>query len=62
MQGPPKAPVPQNQHVPGQPVGGPQGPPSSHYQPVSQGGPQPPQGPAPGSPQQQQTAELITFD
>jgi hypothetical protein len=43
-------------------VGGPQGPPSSLYQPVSQGGTQPPQGPAPGSPQQQQTAELITFD
>jgi hypothetical protein len=49
-------------------VVGPQGPPASHYQPggviVSQGATQPPQGPAPGSPQQQQqqTAELISFD
>jgi hypothetical protein len=45
-------------------MGVPQGLPPSHYQPggaiVSQGGAQPPQGPAPGSPQQ--TAELISFD
>lgn len=72
MQGPPnQAPVPQNQQVPGQSMGGAQGPPASHYQPGGaigpQGGTQPPQGPAPGSPQQQQpqqqqTAELISFD
>ncbi|GFG32819.1 hypothetical protein Cfor_06323 [Coptotermes formosanus] len=66
MQGPPsQAPVP------GQPMGGAQGPPASHYPSpggaiIPPGGNQPPQGPAPGSPQQQQqqqqTAELISFD
>lgn len=64
MQGPPsQAPVP------GQPMSGAQGPPAAHFPPggaiMPPGGTQPPQGPAPGSPQQQQqqqTAELISFD
>jgi len=50
-------------------MGGAQGPPAAHFLPggaiMPPGGTQPPQGPAPGSPQhqqQQQTAELISFD
>lgn len=73
MQGPPNpGTVPQNQPVPGQPMGGAQGPPAPQYPPgngmMAPGGPLPPQGPTPGSPQQQQqqqqqqTAELISFD
>ncbi|XP_069685273.1 hepatocyte growth factor-regulated tyrosine kinase substrate isoform X2 [Periplaneta americana] len=71
IQGPPNsATIPQTQPVPGQPIGGTQGPPASHYPPgnamMAAGGTHPPQGPTPGSPQQQQqqqqTAELISFD
>ncbi|KDR10856.1 hepatocyte growth factor-regulated tyrosine kinase substrate isoform X2 [Zootermopsis nevadensis] len=68
MQGPPgQTAVPQNQPVPGQPIAGAQGPQVSHYSPggvmMPSGETQPPQGPTPGSSQQQQqTAELISFD